>query len=75
MIANAYYYFKNAIAPDVCNKIIQLGHESKVKKSLTSSEANNDVTVKARDSLDGGLEQTWIYDLIYPYIYAWIIHR
>ena len=68
MIQNAFYYYKNVITPDVCNKIIQLGHESNVRKSLTESEANHDVTIKSRNSLDGGLEDQWMYDLLYPYL-------
>lgn len=68
MIQNAFYYYKNVITPDVCNKIIQLGHESNVRKSLTESEANHDVTIKSRNGLDGGLEDQWMYDLLYPYL-------
>ena len=69
MIKNGYYYFKNAIPRNVCNKIIQLGKESKVKKSLTSSEAINELSNDARKSLDGGLEDKWIYDLLYPFLH------
>ena len=68
MIKNSYYYYKNAIAPNVCNKIIELGKKSKIKKSLTSSEAKEDFSTEARRSLDGGLEDPWIYDLLYPYL-------
>ena len=69
MLKNSYYYYKNAIAPDMCNKIIKLGKQSKVKKSLTSSEANYKKTTNARKSLDGGLEEPWLYELLYPYLH------
>ena len=68
MIKNFYYYFQNAITPDMCNKIIDLGLKEKVKKSLTLSEAHHGETNNARESFDGGLNEQWLYDLLYPFL-------
>ena len=68
MIKNFYYYFQNAIAPDMCNKIIDLGLKEKVKKSLTLMEAHHGETNNARESFDGGLNEQWLYDLLYPFL-------
>ena len=68
MIKNCYYYFQSAVSPDVCKKIIDLGYKEKIEKSKTNLEIINKEKTEARKSFSCGLNEQWIYDLLYPYL-------
>jgi len=62
-LKNFYYYFQNAISPDLCNKIIDLG----LKQKITEAKVlDNDK--KARKSRSTGLDEQWIYEIVNPYL-------
>ena len=103
-VKNSYYYFKSALSPDQCQRIIDMGKEriANIKKSGGSAEAttfgNNhkqamkeampqeDKTIEdikkdlgddkinveqnryVRDSEVCWFNDTWLYDLIHPYL-------
>ena len=80
-LQNYYYYFKKALSPDICNKIIKLGNSKQEQLALTGNQTNKikdkklltekeikDLK-KKRDSNIVWLNERWIYDQIQPYIH------
>jgi len=39
-LQNYYYYFKKALSPDICNKIIKLGNSKQEQLALTGNQTN-----------------------------------
>ena len=73
-----YWYFKSAVTPEQCNKIIDLGIKTKfdlgtvggikIKNYKKISKEEKNQLIKIRKSNVAWLEDKWLYDLITPYI-------
>ena len=73
-----YWYFRSAVTPEQCNKIIDLGIKTKfdlgtvggikIKNYKKISKEEKNQLIKIRKSNVAWLEDKWLYDLITPYI-------
>lgn len=86
-----YFYFKEALSPEICEKIINLGKSKVIDSAVTYGDqhkqakpkalSQNDKTVEElkeegmdventyiRDSDISWINDSWLYDLIFPYV-------
>jgi len=73
-----YWYFKSALTPEQCNKIIDLGIKTKsdlgtvggikIKNYKKISKEEKNKLIKIRKSNVAWLEDKWLYELITPYV-------
>lgn len=73
-----YWYFKSALTPEQCNKIIDLGIKTKsdlgtvggikIKNYKKISKEEKNQLIKIRKSNVAWLEDKWLYELITPYV-------
>jgi PKHD-type hydroxylase len=67
MYKNYYWFFKKAIDPKICDKIIDIGL-SKEKLNAKTGSQNKILNKKIRNSRIVWLEEKEIYDLINPFL-------
>lgn len=73
-----YWYFKGAIKPEICDRIIKMGEQQshslgevnrKSSKGIEDyTEEDYEALFKARNSYVSWLDEPWIYNIIKPYI-------
>jgi len=73
-----YWYFKSALTPEQCNKIIDLSIKTKsdlgtvggikIKNYKKISKEEKNKLIKIRKSNVAWLEDKWLYELITPYV-------
>ena len=64
-----YWFFKKALSNEVCNKIIETGLQHPMKKGLVGNSKGIDVVQKkTRQSTITWLNDTWVYNIIHPYV-------
>ena len=66
ILKNNYYYFKQAVPLKTCKKILKAGRE-KIKKEATTFKGVNKVK---RDCMIAWINDTWIYDILNPFIHT-----
>ena len=67
-LKNSYFYFKSAISPEQCKKIIDLG-KSQIEEDKKSGIATHGTTGGNREKQSlGDNAVPWLYDLVHPYI-------
>ena len=65
ILTHNYYYFKQAIPIETCNKILKAGRQQIVKKAATFRGGYN----KKRNCKIAWINDKWIYDIINPFIH------
>lgn len=71
ILKDYYWYFKSAIDPDICDKIVEIGKSHTPEQGLinTNSPENNiQEILKKRNSNVSWLEDQWIYGLLQSYV-------
>ena len=66
ILQNNYYYFKQAIPIKTCKEILKAGRK-KIKKEATTFKGVNKVK---RDCKIAWINDTWIYDILNPFIHT-----
>ena len=68
-LENNYYYFKQAISKENCKKILSIGRSKPLNSATILSDKNKKIINKdKRDCKVIWINESWIYDLLNPFI-------
>tara|TARA_R110002020_G_scaffold267366_1_gene482488 strand:+ start:81 stop:671 length:591 start_codon:yes stop_codon:yes gene_type:complete len=67
ILKHNYYYFKKAVPPKTCQKILKAGRKKLTRQGSLYGEKMNK---KARDCKIAWIEEPWIYDILNPFIHT-----
>jgi len=66
ILKHNYYYFKKAIPPSTCKKILKAGRKKIIEEAITEDGLDK----RVRKCKVGWINEKWIYDIINPFIHT-----